>query len=105
MDAFVGLLKLGCGGIILLGVVFLVLLSLPKSRLRSVVLEIGGWFTTAGAAASVISPIDFIPDVVPVLGWGDDVMAIFVGIVAFLFALHERRTRQQLDQPQPRQLN
>ena len=105
MEGIFGFLKFGCGAIVLLGIAFLIMLSLPKSRLRSVVLEIGGWFTTAAATASVVSPVDLIPDFVPVLGWGDDVIAILVGIGAVLFALHERRMRQQLDEEQVRQLN
>lgn len=105
MEGFFGFLKFGCGGIVLLGVAFLVMLSLPKSRLRSVVLEIGGWFTTAAAATSVVSPIDMIPDLIPVLGWTDDFVAILVGVGAVFLALHERKVRQQIDEAQVRQLN
>jgi uncharacterized membrane protein YkvA (DUF1232 family) len=28
----------------------------------------------------IISPIDFIPDVIPLLGWGDDVVAGIIGL-------------------------
>lgn len=36
------------------------------------------------AAAYVISPIDFVPDVVPVLGQMDDVAIIMLGVRTFL---------------------
>lgn len=30
----------------------------------------------------VVSPIDFIPDIIPVIGWIDDVLAIIVAVGA-----------------------
>ncbi|QYU69184.1 DUF1232 domain-containing protein [Leptolyngbya sp. 15MV] len=33
---------------------------------------------TAGGLLYVLSPIDLLPDVLPVLGWGDDVFLIYV---------------------------
>ncbi|WP_020468074.1 DUF1232 domain-containing protein [Zavarzinella formosa] len=31
-----------------------------------------------------LSPIDFIPDVIPVLGWIDDVVDLVIGVSAML---------------------
>ena len=36
------------------------------------------------AAAYIICPIDLIPDVIPVLGWGDDVVAGLIGLRALI---------------------
>jgi len=32
----------------------------------------------------LISPIDFIPDIIPVIGWIDDVVALFIAFIVFL---------------------
>jgi hypothetical protein len=82
-------------GILALG--FLILLSLPKSRLRSCLLEIFGWGTTAATAASVVSPVDPIPDLIPLLGHLDDVGAVVVGLLALGTALFQRSQRAHWD--------
>jgi uncharacterized membrane protein YkvA (DUF1232 family) len=78
------------------GVAFLVLLSLPASRLRSVVLEILGWLVAISSAAYVASPLDVIPDFIPVIGWVDDGTAIVAGVVGAISALSTRSGRRHL---------
>jgi hypothetical protein len=82
-------------GILWLG--FLILLSLPKSRLRSFLLEILGWGTTAATAVYAASPIDLIPDFIPGLGLLDDVGATPVGLLALVTALYQRHQRVRRD--------
>jgi len=91
------ILKIGCIGILALIAIFFVLLSLPKSRLRSFVLEIMGWFGVAGSAVSVVSPIDMVPDFIPVLGQLDDVGMIIAGIASAIMAYSMRRERARLE--------
>lgn len=58
---------------------FLVLLAMPRSRMRN-------WLTnfvmrlmaTGAAGAYALSPIDFIPDFIPVLGQMDDVTILLL---------------------------
>jgi len=83
-----------CGTILL--VAFLILLSMPKSMLRSVLLEILGWLGAALAALYVISPIDIIPDFIPVAGWVDDLGAIVAGIASAIAALRAKTDRKEL---------
>lgn len=77
------LINAGC----LLLVSFLVLLALPKSKLRDVVMPIAGWGFALLCGIYVASPVDVIPDLIPVVGWVDDVGAIAAGLTSACLAL------------------
>jgi len=85
-----------CGGAVL--VVFMVLLAMPKSMLRCVFLEVAGWLIGLLAAIYVVSPIDIVPDFIPVLGWLDDGGALIGGAGAVITALMARSDRKSLEQ-------
>jgi hypothetical protein len=87
---FLGVLA-GCATLLL--IVGAILIAMPQSRFRSFVIEIMGWTAAATAVAGVISPIDAIPDFIPVAGQADDVAYIVMGILGALFAYHQRRWR------------
>lgn len=96
---------LAIGGFVLLALLA-VLLSLPESKLRTFYLElfgraveVFGWGAAAVSTASVISPIDLIPDVIPILGWGDDVIAVIGGITAGSIAYFARQRRLKAGVP------
>jgi uncharacterized membrane protein YkvA (DUF1232 family) len=74
-------------GTVLFGT-FLVLLSMPASRLREVVQPMIGWAISGLSAMYIISPIDLIPDIIPVVGWGDDVIALGVVIASAYLAVN-----------------
>jgi uncharacterized membrane protein YkvA (DUF1232 family) len=44
----------------------------------------GKWVMVVLCAIYILSPLDFIPDAIPVLGWGDDVVAGLVGLRALM---------------------
>ena len=67
----------------ILGVVFivlvLILLALPGSRLRKVFSAI--YFLVAALlGVYVVSPIDLIPDIIPLLGLSDDAVASVIAV-------------------------
>ena len=70
-----------CGTI--LAVTFVVLLSLPQSKLRSFLLPIIGWCVAIFCGIYCISPVDCIPEcVLGPLGLVDDVGMFVTGIAA-----------------------
>lgn len=80
------------GVAIVMAMLFLVLLAMPKSRVRLILLEVVSWFAAAGAIAFVISPLDFLPDPAFV----DDLIYLFVAILAGTFAYRTREDRRRL---------
>ena len=45
---------------------------------------VGKLVVVALCAIYILSPLDFIPDVLPVLGWGDDLAAGIIGLRALM---------------------
>lgn len=70
-----------------------VLLSLPQSKLRSVGMEMSKWALVCGLLLMVPSPVDVLPDVVPGIGWLDDIGYILGAIAAAKGAMSERKRR------------
>ena len=81
-----------------LAALFIVLLALPQSRLRQVLFRLISWVNgllMVLLGISVVSPIDAIPDVIPVIGQADDVLAIVGAIGAgIVSAIAARAARQ-----------
>ena len=83
------------GGV--LALIVLILLILPGSRLRKLFSTL--FFAIAGLLGIyVVSPLDFIPDIVPLLGQSDDafatLLAVINGIAGILLYLKGRRGDQ-----------
>jgi hypothetical protein len=87
MDQLGELLRIsyfGCCGLLAL---FMILLALPQSHLRYYVLRGLGivFFTITGLIALyIVSPLDMLPDVIPVLGQIDDGGALIGAIITGL---------------------
>ena len=88
----------GCASVIV--VAFLVMLALPKCKLRSMVMEIGGWVMVGLCALYVVSPIDVIPDFIAGFGFTDDATVLYAAIRSVAGHIrdeHRVRAKQMLD--------
>ena len=73
------------GGLVL---AFLILLSMPQSRLRQIVQPIVGFAISALSAAYILSPVDAIPELVlGPFGLADDAVALAVGVASAVMAM------------------
>jgi uncharacterized membrane protein YkvA (DUF1232 family) len=76
---------IGCGSMLVLA--FLVLLSLPQSKLRAVLMPIVGWTLAIFCGLYCISPIDILPEaMLGPFGFFDDIGAAALGIASALTA-------------------
>ena len=91
-----------------LTVIVLILLVLPGSRLRKAFSTL--FFAIAGVLGIyVVSPLDFIPDIIPLLGQSDDalatILAIVNGIAGILLYLKDRSSTPELRDPRKKDLS
>ena len=78
------------------GIVFMVMLAMPQSKMRSYLLEAMKYLLAMGMLVLVISPIDLLPDILPGLGFGDDLGYIAAAIASISSARKERQERKYL---------
>jgi hypothetical protein len=70
----------------------LILLSLPSSKLRDFLLPPMAWSFSLLCGLLIASPVDFVPDFIPVLGWVDDAGLAIAGITSALAAIRHTRS-------------
>jgi len=76
----------------LLAVAFVVLLSLPQSKLQEFLMPIIGWCVAIFCGVYCISPIDIVPEaVLGPFGLIDDLGALVTGIAAARMAMKKPR--------------
>lgn len=81
------------GGVLMLA--FIVLLSMPQSRLREIVMPFVGWGVAALSVAYIFLPFDIMPEMLlGPAGLLDDAVAL---AVAFGSASAARNARKQID--------
>jgi uncharacterized membrane protein YkvA (DUF1232 family) len=95
MEAFFSLIKTIIIVFGILVALFLILLAIPQTCFRATMLEIFGWTGVGAGALLTVSPVDIIPDFVPVLGWGDDVVYLLAAILCGALAYTQRQHRRQ----------
>ena len=103
VDAFFSFLKVVIIGIFALIALVLVLLAIPQTRFKSTLTELLAWCGFLGASGLVVSPVDLIPDVLPVIGWSDDLGYALLAVVCGSIGWNLRRKRLT-GQPASRQV-
>lgn len=98
MSEFFSFMRTGLICSTIMGIAFMIALSLPKSRLRTVVTEICCYASVVFCAFYCISPVDCIPEAAlgPV-GFIDDIGAVWLGWEAIKSALKCRKERQEIE--------
>jgi len=71
--------------------------SLPKSLLANPKAQLLLFILTI---IYVVSPVDFIPDVMPIIGWMDDAGVFLAQLLSFIFYLKEKRRNIHKDEGQ-----
>jgi uncharacterized membrane protein YkvA (DUF1232 family) len=97
LDAFFSFLKVVTIGICALIALVLVLLAIPQSRFKSTVTEFLAWCGFVGASGFVLSPLDLIPDVIPVIGWADDAGYVLLALACAYIGWKQRHRRLTTD--------
>jgi len=90
MDSFFSMIKFffGCGTLLVLAM--FVLAHLPKSPLRTMLVQISGWATAALCGAYIAAPVDLLPEILvpPPFGFLDDLIALIFGIMSARSAMN-----------------
>ena len=107
LDAFFSFLTVVTIGIFALIALVLVLLAIPQTRFKSTVTEFLAWCGFVGASGLVLSPLDLIPDVIPVIGWADDAGYVLLALACAYIGWKQRHRRLTTDtvidmEPPPR---
>jgi uncharacterized membrane protein YkvA (DUF1232 family) len=97
LDAFFSFLTvIAIGGFALIALV-LVLLAIPQTRFKSMLTEFLSWLGFVGVSGLVVSPIDLIPDVIPVIGWADDAGYVLLALACAYIGWKQRQRRRTAD--------
>lgn len=79
-----------------LAAAFLVLLAMPQSRLRDFLMPFVGWAVAALSTIYIVSPIDIVPDFIPIAGWLDDGGALMTAIAGAVMAMRAQSEQKKI---------
>ena len=51
----------------------------------------------------VVSPFDFLPDFIPMIGWADDLLVLILAICAFIGLSQKKNLRRSAEDDKPRE--
>ena len=99
MAAFFGFLSTFLWCVTIFGLASVVALSLPQSKLRTVMREFLNWGFLVLCALYVVAPVDLLPEAaLGPFGFLDDAGAVCAGWFKFQEALKLRRARLEADE-------
>jgi uncharacterized membrane protein YkvA (DUF1232 family) len=93
VDAFFSFLTVATIGVLALLALVLVLLAIPQTRLKSTLTELVAWGGFLGASGLIVSPVDVMPDILPIVGWTDDIGYALLALVCGYIGWTQRRRR------------
>jgi uncharacterized membrane protein YkvA (DUF1232 family) len=98
MSAFFSFLSTAMTCAMVFGIVSVIALSLPKSKLRTVLNEVLCWAAVVLAGLYVTSPVDLFPEAAfGPIGYVDDLGAGFLAWIKFKDAMKLRKQRREQD--------
>jgi uncharacterized membrane protein YkvA (DUF1232 family) len=97
LDAFFSFLTVMAIGVFALIALVLVLLAIPQTRFKSTLTELLAWGGFLGASGMVVSPLDLIPDIIPVIGWADDAGYVLLALACAYIGWKQRQRRLTTD--------
>jgi hypothetical protein len=83
-----------CGTALLIA--FIVLLAMPQSKLREIVLPFIGFAVSALSIAYIFMPLDVVPDFIPIAGGADDLAALAIAIASARTAWNAGKAQKQI---------
>jgi uncharacterized membrane protein YkvA (DUF1232 family) len=97
LDTFFSFLKVVTIGIFALIALVLVLLAIPQTKFKRMLTEFLAWCGVLGASGMVVSPLDLIPDIIPVIGWADDAGYVLLALACAYIGWKQRQRRLTTD--------
>jgi uncharacterized membrane protein YkvA (DUF1232 family) len=99
MASFFGFLSVAMTCATIFGIASVIALSLPKSKLRTVLNEVLCWAAVVLAGLYVTSPVDLFPEAAfGPIGYVDDLGAGFIAWTKFKDAMKLRKQRREEDE-------
>lgn len=102
LDTLASMFNVACLAFTIILVTFMLLIALPQSQLRMVLMRVITWvfgLIAAICGMMFLNPIDFIPDLIPLLGQLDDggyLAGLVTSVLSGIYSYRESRRTQRI---------